>query len=36
MFDLLITGIDMVMVAGVPTVEHNRMTGALPGRFLAR
>lgn len=28
MFDLLITGI--------PTVEHNRMTGALPGRFLAR
>lgn len=35
-FDRPNTGIDMVMIAGIPTVEHNRMTGALPGRFLAR
>lgn len=29
-------GIDMVLAAGVPTVEHGTLTGALPGRFLRR
>ena len=35
-FDRPNTGIDAVLVYGVPVVENNELTGRLPGRLLAR
>ena len=35
-FDRPNTGIDAVLVSGVPVVENNELTGSLPGRLLVR
>ena len=35
-FDRPNTGIDAVLVSGIPVVEGNELTGSLPGRILVR